>query len=265
MNLVWLLFSFNGRINRVQFWLGGVIGGIAGALLMVLLALVTLPSGGFAKTPEGLSQFITTVTFAFGAPLAMMSWIGAALQTKRLHDRGRSKLWMTAPMLPALMVAFSLVSSAAEIFHAVRTGPATEVEPLIASAIASAGMWLAVLSLVQLFIVVDLGCMPSKPGPNKYGNPPRDGFGGGTPMNSSAVPGKAAPSQPQPMVVGTGGSTLTSAESAIERAIAARSKQQAAPANAPISAPRFAAGATPQAAAALRPATSGSFGRKASS
>lgn len=263
MNLVWLLFSFNGRINRVQFWLGGVIGGIAGALLMVLLALVTLPSGGFAKTPDGLSQFITTVTFAFGAPLAMMSWIGAALQTKRLHDRGRSKLWMMAPMLPALMVAFSLASSAAEIFHAVRTGSATDVEPLVASAIASAGTWLAVLSLVQLFIVVDLGCMSSKPGPNKYGPPPGDGFGGGAQTNNVAVPGKATLSRPQSIVSGTGGSSLTSAENAIEKAIAAQSKQRAAPANAPV--PRPAAAAAPQAAAALRPAAAGSFGRKASS
>lgn len=262
MNLVWLLFSFNGRINRVQFWLGGVIGGIACVMLMLLLAIGTMPAGGFAKTPDGLSQFISMVSFAFGVPLALMGWIGAALQTKRLHDRGRSKLWAMAPMLPALMVVFSLVSSAAEIFQAVRTGSATDVEPLIASAIASAGLWLGVLSLVQLFIVVDLGCMPSKPGPNKYGNPPGAGFGGGAQTNNEAVPGKATPSRLQPIVSGTGGSSLTSAENAIEKAIAAQSKQRAAPANAPV--PRPAAAAAAPQAAPLRPATAGSFGRKAS-
>jgi uncharacterized membrane protein YhaH (DUF805 family) len=264
VNLVWLLFSFNGRINRVQFWLGCVLGGVAGAMLLFVLALGAPPLNAFAKPSGGIAQVLTTASFMFGAPLLLMSWIGAALQTKRLHDRGRSALWMMAPMLPALMVVFSLVSTAAQILHAVQVGAFAGGEVLIAAAMASAGMWMLILTLVHLFMFVDLGCMPGKPGQNKYGNPPGGGFtGGGAPMSGASILGTSAPSRAQAMMPGTGGSTLTSAESAIEKAIAARSKQQAAPVVAPVLASRPAAPSAPQSATALRTATAGSFGRKA--
>lgn len=265
MNLVWLLFSFNGRINRVQFWLGCVIGGVAGAMLLFLLALGATPAGGFAKTSEGFSQFISAMSFTLGVPMMLMSWIGAALQTKRLHDRGRSGLWLMAPMVPALMVVFSLVSTLAQILHGLQTGSFVGNEAVFAAALASAGMWLMILTLVHIFMFVDLGCMPGKPGPNKYGNPPGGGFsGGGAPTSGAPIPGASAPSRAQAIMPGMGGSTLTSAESAIEKAIAARSKQQAAPAAASVSAPRPAAMAAPQVAAALRPVAGGSsFGRRA--
>lgn len=267
MNLVWLLFSFNGRINRLQFWLGCLIGGVASTTLLFLLSLGTMPVGGFAKTPEGLSQFTFALGVTLGLPMLLSGWVGGALQTKRFHDRGRSGLWTMAPMLPTVMVIFSLVSTVVQIFHGLRAGSFIGGETMLMAALASAGMWLMILVLVYLFMLVDLGCMPGVVGSNKYGNPPGGGFtGGGAPLSGGApIPGTPTPSRAQPMMPGMGGTTLTGAESAIEKAIAARSKQQAVAANAPVSAPRPAAAPASQAAPALRSAAAGSFGRKASS
>ena len=154
MNLVSLLFGFSGRINRVQYWLGCVIGGVGGAMLLFMLSVLTMPAGGYPKTPDGLVHFISSVSLAFGLPLLLMGWVGMALQTKRFHDRGRSGLWTMAPMLPTAMITSIVVGGAA-------TGANFEH---VASSI---GMWFMLLQIVNLVMFIDLGCMPSKNEPNK--------------------------------------------------------------------------------------------------
>jgi hypothetical protein len=111
---------------------------------------------------------------------------------------------------------------------------------------------------------VDLGCMPSKPEPNKYGNPPGGGFNGGAPMGGAPAARQPAPARTQsipgmgsPKPAPATGSSLGNAESAIERAIAAQSKQAQAAAQRPAMAR---VGAQPT--AGLRPATPSTFGRK---
>ena len=241
--MVSLLFGFNGRINRVQYWLGCIIGGVGGAMLLFLLAALTLPAGGFPKTPEGLQHFITSTSLAFGIPLMAISWIGLALQTKRFHDRGRSGLWVMLPMLPVTMIMISVVGGIASGQHPEQ----------VASSI---GGWLLVLQAINLFMFVDLGCMPGKSEPNKYGDPPGGGFNGGAPSSGGApARGKAAPVKPGQSIPGMA-SSLTSAESAIERAIVARAKQAQA------QAAQAAQSVTSAPANSLRPAASGSFGRK---
>lgn len=250
MNLVSLLFGFSGRINRTQYWLGCVIGGVGGAMLLFLLTVLTMPQGGYPKSPEGVAQFISSVSVAFGLPLLLIGWVGTALQTKRFHDRGRSGLWTLAPMVPAMMIVTTVISGAV-------TGASFEH---VASSIA---MWFLLLQVIQLVMFVDLGCMPSKAEPNKYGNPPGGGFSGGAPMGGAPAPAPSRAGKAPVTVPGMGGSTLTNAESAIERAIAERGKQQQ---QAPVASPRPAlAMAAQPAAGGLRPAASGSFGRKASS
>lgn len=245
MGLVSLLFSFNGRINRVQYWLGCIIGGVGGAFLLFLLTLLTMPAAPFPQTAEGLLQLLSSVSFAFGVPLMLMGWVGTALQTKRFHDRGRSGLFVLLPLLPVTMIVSAVVSGAA-------TGaPFQQV-------MSSITLWFLLLQLINLFMFVDLGCMPGKPEPNKYGNPPGGGFSGGAPAGGAPRPGRE-PVRSAHVASGMGGSTLTSAESAIERAIAARSKQPAEAAS-PVAAPRPAMALQP--AGGLRPPAAGSFGGK---
>lgn len=246
MNVVSLLFGFSGRINRVQYWLGCVIAGVSGAVLFFMLALMTMPSGGLPKTGPGMMQALATLGFAFALPLVLMCWAATALQTKRFHDRGRSGLWALAPLVPMMMITVSVVSGVIGGQHPEQV-------------VASIGMWLLLLQVINIAIFVDVGCMPGKPEPNKYGNPPGGGFsGGGAPTSNAPIPGKAKPAaQPIPGM----GSTLVGAENAIERAIAAREKQSLAPAPQPTARASVRAAASAP-AAPTRPATPGSFGRK---
>lgn len=244
MNLVSLLFGFKGRINRAQFWYGNLGAGFAGITLMFILGAMFIPTEDIPKTTAGFLHFISVMGLVIGPPLFLMCWIGLALQTKRFHDRGRSGLWTMLPMLPAMMITVTIVTSLA--------GGQTPEQ-----AVASVGMWMLITQAVNIFMLVDLGCMPGKEGANKYGPPPGDGgYSGGSP-SGGPFPGQSAPNKPTMAVPGMG---LTSAESAIERAIAAREKQAQAPAaQTPVRAM-----SPSQATAAPRAATAGGFGRRVS-
>ncbi|MGQ0533293.1 MAG: hypothetical protein ACT4OF_11475, partial [Caulobacteraceae bacterium] len=135
------------------------------------------------------------------------------------------------PTLPSFMMTTS-------VFGAIATG----ADPVTVAG--AAQPWSAILWLINLGFFVDLGLMPGKEGPNKYGDPP-----GGAPSRTPGAPAKGA-EQPIPSMQGA----FTGAESAIERAIAERAKQERAQA----AAPRVAAAP----GSGLRPAASGSFGRK---
>lgn len=246
MNLVSLLFGFKGRINRAQFWFGNLGAGFGGILLMFVLGVMFMPTEEFPKTTAGFLHFVSVMGVIIGPPLFLMCWIGLALQTKRFHDRGRSGLWTMLPMLPAMMITTTIVTSLA--------GGQTPDQ-----AVASVGMWVLITQAVNIFMFVDLGCMPGKEGANKYGPPPGDGFGGGAPSSSGPIPGQTTPVKTSTPIPGMG---MTSAESAIERAIAAREKHAQAPV---AQTPARSFATAPSTQTAMRPAAAGSFGRKASS
>lgn len=245
--MVSLLFGFSGRINRAQFWIGNLIAGFGGMMLLFLMGVMLLPSGGFEKTPEGAIHAISSMGLAFGVPLGLMSWIGFALQTKRFHDRGRSGLWTMLPMLPAMMIVSHVVG-----------GIMTHASP--DSIVSGMGMWFMVLQLIQLGIFIDLGCLGSKEA-NKYGPAPGGGFNGGAPTGGGSTPIPGQSSKPKAQPVPGMGAAMTSAESAIERAIAARTKEAQAAA---AQTPRAPQPATRPAYAPMGASPAGgSFGRKA--
>lgn len=240
MHLVSLLFGFSGRINRAQYWLGCVIAGIGGATLFFVLAALTMPEGGVPKTALQALQAVPSMALAFGAPLVLMGWSGSALQTKRLHDRGRGALWAMAPFVPLIMIVVNIVS-----------GFSTGMRP--EQVAASLMMWVVISQIVNVVMFVDIGCMAGKPEANRFGPPPGRGFSGTPPTPGAATPPKSRKYDPAI------GSTLTGAETAIERAIAAQKK--APPLRKPASALRTA----PQMAPVASPTPAGaSFGRKPS-
>ena len=97
--MVKLLFSYQGRINRSQYWAGGVIVFAVGALL---LALLLLPILGAAKDKNAAALVSSLIALGmFLAPLWILcAWCGFALHVKRLHDRGKSGWWALILLIP---------------------------------------------------------------------------------------------------------------------------------------------------------------------
>jgi len=235
VGLLGLLFSLNGRINRAQYWLGTIGVSVAVFVLVFVLMLSTGASLANAReNPAAAVSAVARLALAIGPILLVSSWCGMALQVKRFHDRGRSGLWVLLPALPMTMLVSTL-------FHGVATN--------MSGAEVGAAMqpWLMFLWLINFAFFIDLACLPSKEGPNKYGNPP-GAPPSSTPYAPSGAPaGKAAPAA-------AAASSLLGAQSAMDRAIAERARQPQGPVKAAASAPRTAA--SPASAAAP------SFGRR---
>jgi uncharacterized membrane protein YhaH (DUF805 family) len=238
MGMVDLLFSFHGRINRRQYWTGVFVSGFGGGMAMAMLGLMATFSsvGGKGAALPALAMFLLLLVPVW----FVLCWCGFALQVKRFHDRGRTGYLTLVPFLPMLGLIFALVgaiatrASTAEIGHA--------VEPYIAA------LW-----IINLLFVIDLGCLGSVEGPNRYGDPP-----GAAPGSPPPAP---QPRAPAPSTAAVAATALFGAERAMERAIAARESGLLVPSAKLVAKPAHASALAPRPAPARsNPAAPASFG-----
>lgn len=229
MHILNLLFSFHGRVNRAQYWLGNLGAGFLGTLAIFFAAFIVAPHNGVK--PDPFAQTMLTLG-AFAPVMFGMAWAGVAIQVKRFHDRGRSGWFSLAPLIPGLVMTSTLIGGV------LVNAPAELVVPKLVP-------WIGISGLINLAVFVDLGLMPGVAGANRFGDPP----GSGSPTTQFKPQGGA----PAP-------SSLTGASSALDAAIAQRKTPNL---SALGMAPR--AEATPQRAPApslARPAAPASFGRR---
>lgn len=86
-----LLFSFSGRIGRSGFWWGTIIASI-------------VASFGYARAdssgqPDSIGAILVLLAF----------WIFLAVQSKRLHDRGKSAWWLLLWLMPPIASIWFLI------------------------------------------------------------------------------------------------------------------------------------------------------------
>jgi uncharacterized membrane protein YhaH (DUF805 family) len=91
MRLGWLLFVYEGRINRTKFWLAylanAVIAGILGGA-----AAINAVTHTSAAIPASVLYAIVLVVYLLVAVFVL--WSTLAVATKRLHDRNKSAWWL---------------------------------------------------------------------------------------------------------------------------------------------------------------------------
>ncbi len=91
MNLGWLLFSFNGRINRMWYWLSW-IGFVPLAFMAMAIA-----------TNEEILELYR------GVMVLVMVWPMLAVQVKRWHDLDMSGWWLWVTLTPTVGAPIALV------------------------------------------------------------------------------------------------------------------------------------------------------------
>ncbi len=102
--LTWkqILFSFQGRIPRRQYW--------GGSLVIVLIAAV--PVGIIAALAESESTASQVVVAVIGIALAVFYfWSIFAITTKRWHDRDKSGWWFLINFLPIIGGFWALIEN----------------------------------------------------------------------------------------------------------------------------------------------------------
>jgi uncharacterized membrane protein YhaH (DUF805 family) len=102
MNYQEFLFSFNGRIRRLHYWLGaigaGLVYGIVAAIVLMLGSVLSHGQG-----PGVIGWLLYAVVLFFAA------WTGFALQIKRWHDRDKSWVWIFINFIPFVGAIWTLV------------------------------------------------------------------------------------------------------------------------------------------------------------
>jgi uncharacterized membrane protein YhaH (DUF805 family) len=231
-----LLFSFHGRINRAQYWLGGLGAGFLATLAIFFTAFIIGPHNG-AK-PDPLAQ--ATLTLAALAPIFLaMTWTSLAIQVKRFHDRGRSGWFSLAPLIPGFIIISTIIEGV------MTNAPAALVAPKVLP-------WFGIAGLINLTLFVDLGLMPGKAGPNKFGDPP------GSSPSTQFKPSGSTPAQ----------SSLNSAANALDAAIAQRKTPDLSTVGIALRPTLASTAPAPQRAPTphlARPAAATSFGRRTTS
>jgi uncharacterized membrane protein YhaH (DUF805 family) len=98
MDLVSLLFSFHGRINRLPYWV------VALSLMGISVASQQLMGPYGPEHPMTVGPaLITLVIFIVSV------WIGLAVQIKRWHDRDKSGWWALMNLVPIVGQIWVLV------------------------------------------------------------------------------------------------------------------------------------------------------------
>jgi len=156
-SLLWLFFSFNGRIGRMSFVLGSILPLIA--IGSCIFAFVSLERGAglHARTMGETLAALYAIGGVGGCALALaivvgIGWMSAAVQGKRLQDFGWNSMWVLAP------VVLNLVGTYGAGFAAVLPAGLAALIALAASK-----SWLAYLAFFGMLLIRE-----GDEGPNAY-------------------------------------------------------------------------------------------------
>jgi len=227
-----LLFSFKGRINRVQYWLGSLGVGVAGLLAIGISVVMSFP--GQSADKVAMAQAVLSLVGTIFVVMLVLGWSQLAIQVKRFHDRGQPGWLSMLPVIPMTAIFWTAFTGAIGGLSVPEL--TAKIEP-----------WIMAMWAINLFFFVNLGCLGSQQGPNKYGDPP----------NGSSSPSSPFSSKPQAQA--SAAFLLGGAEKAMDAAIAEQARKAAnAPARtaSPVSPARYPAGPVAPAG--------GGFGRRAS-
>lgn len=95
LSVAQMLFSFNGRMRRGQYWACALGSGV---VLMVVIGIAAALSAAVGGGPEAGPSPIFGVLVVLAYPALL--WSSFALQAKRWHDRGKSGWWALLGFVP---------------------------------------------------------------------------------------------------------------------------------------------------------------------
>jgi uncharacterized membrane protein YhaH (DUF805 family) len=103
-----LLFSFDGRIGRGQFWLGYLAVVILAVLIAIIVSVmvpwedVTVTGADGQPTLDFTSPALTPAWIGYLVYFVVGLWIAIAISIKRFHDRGKSGWWSLIMFIPLI-------------------------------------------------------------------------------------------------------------------------------------------------------------------
>jgi uncharacterized membrane protein YhaH (DUF805 family) len=103
-NIDWkyLLFDFDGRINRAKFWAGIVVTWLISIVIFILIGVAI-----------GINSSFVTIVIGILATAGYVAiiWMGLAISIKRWHDRGKSGWWVLIGLIPFIGAIWAIVET----------------------------------------------------------------------------------------------------------------------------------------------------------
>jgi uncharacterized membrane protein YhaH (DUF805 family) len=165
MSITQMLFSFQGRMRRRDYWLCGiglaivswVLSSIGQAVAGVSMLSLFSRSG---QTAANLGDTVLKVVCIQAGVNLLLLWPSLAINVKRLHDRDR----------PGWIIAiFYVVVIIQQYFSFTRMAQGGMFSPPSMMGLVS----LLALIVVGLWLFIDLGLLDGAQGSNKYGPSPK--------------------------------------------------------------------------------------------
>jgi uncharacterized membrane protein YhaH (DUF805 family) len=151
MKLQKILFSFDGRIGRLTYWL---------ATLAVIIAVTVLTVAPFLIPSEDAAVLMIALTSQLIWLLSL--WPMLALGSKRLHDRNKNGWWLL--VFWVLPFALFSVGLSIALFNDPSTGRSGDLP--------TASILILASLPPALWGIVELGILPGTRGANLYGADP---------------------------------------------------------------------------------------------
>lgn len=163
-------FTFSGRASRSEYWW---------FFLFILLASILLSIAdtilfGTGMTPAELAEADEQVTHDANGPLSSLFSLATILPMlaagwRRMHDSGRSGLYLFYPMIAALGL-LTFIGFAGGIEALSSDNPFVMLEDAFGII---TGLAIIVVAISPFFVLFWL-TRPSQPGPNQYGPNPHE-------------------------------------------------------------------------------------------
>jgi uncharacterized membrane protein YhaH (DUF805 family) len=143
MNPLGLLFGFQGRINRAQFWLA--------VLIYVVFFMAVI---GIAMALSSSLDMVVGAALLAYVPIIVS---GTAIGIKRLHDRNKSAWWLALFAVPVMLPFI-----------------AAALDDVLTPESSMVFMFFQYVGLaIMIWALVELGCLRGSIGANPYGSDPR--------------------------------------------------------------------------------------------
>jgi len=137
MNWPYLLFGARGRIGRAEWWIA--------SCALIIIGFVLL---------SAIGRFNVVLTVVLALVCLLIAYCFLAVAVKRLHDRNKRGWWIFFFALTPIMLGSIVSTFGAEI------GPALDY-----------AAW-AVVLVIAIWALLELGLMPGTAGLNRYGPDP---------------------------------------------------------------------------------------------
>ena len=106
-SLIWFLFSFRGRISRIEFWVFHLALTVLGFVGLLALGLALDPL--FFRTSAVTVATEILISYALIGLMALAVLCSLAVTAKRFHDRGRPGWWSLMVVVPVIGALWILI------------------------------------------------------------------------------------------------------------------------------------------------------------